>query len=435
MSAGVAPDAVVPPAHASPGICFGARTVCSPTAAKPFDLGPEVTCNVSDQGSATITWKTEIPEMSCPIGRCVAVSPQISAGADGSLWAIADLSLPGSDAFVSKYVFGTGLSRYDGAGKWSFSTVADFPTTLSGKTPTTIGMNVDARGHLQWIAPTPGAPGIELRDYHPKGRLVSARRLVDDALFGTGRSNADGSTILVYEYAIPAPGGAEGGAESDSPSPTSRVDVARFDAEGRLVWNQTAASALGLGEMDGFIGAVDATGDGAVLAARVAADTTPARSVIARLDGNGNITWARDAEDADISIVALLSDGSTIVEFLRTDTASPARLLVKLSATGESEWHMNKDDLQTTGSSFTGVADARDRTWVTVFGFGNAFSLYSIAPDGLHCTKWSLAAPGCQTQPNGEIYCTNVSLEPDGQGAFAFGAGITVGRFTVEGAP
>jgi hypothetical protein len=383
-----------------------------------------------------ISWSADLGEIDCPVSRCAVVPWQIAPGPDGSLWVASHLFMPGPDIFSGGRPFGAALSRFDPGGNLALTFIADFRTRLSGEAPATTGMRVSEGGHLLWIAPREGAPGVDLREYDPSGHLVGAEALLDNALSGHGAISADGSVTLAHEYVSQNLAETDGGALLADPARAARgTDVARFGGDHRLLWNQTASSILGLGRKDYLRTSVGASGQAAVNAS-IAADTAPQRSVLAGLDADGNLRWLKQREDTLFSGATVMPDGGVTMTFYPTFPQGADPLLVRLDASGAGVWHQSMVGWSPSPTiSIPAATDGQGRLWGTYFDLGGASGVIAVAPDGARCARWTLDAPTCIALASGEMNCTDLTLAPARDGNVYFAAGTRVGLSTFGGVP
>lgn len=417
---------------AEPAKCFGSGIRCSSPTPELLELGPEIVCATSSPGKAEIVWMKDLGEVECPLGRCAPVVGAVTVDSSGSLWATSSLVLPGPDVFMGGTDYGSLLARFTADGAPAFEVTTDFRTRLSGPAARGSSPFPGRQGHVWWVAPTTGAPGLELRDYAPDGTLVSSRRLVDNARRGTAVIEPDGSLVLVYEYSDLGVVSQDAGGGSTE-RPRIDTDVARFDAEGRVLWNQIASRVLGLGNTDGVQAAITPSLDATLLVGVVKADLAPAHALVARLDAEGNVTWVRTMENAQPSTPVFLPDGSAMMTFQRTDDPSAPPQVLKIDKSGNAEWHFTSNGFGFTEPSLVGV-DEDGRVWGTSYSFGGT-NVDAISMDGAQCDIWSLGAPTCTTVTDGSTYCTSIALAPTRGGIAYFGGASVAGEAKFGAAP
>jgi hypothetical protein len=420
------------PTPAEPGVCFGENTVCDPPTILPPEPGPEVLCEPVQGAEISVVWQGELGTLECPVPGCPASNPQIALGSDGELWAVAELREPdpaSPSTSPGAEQAGYAVMRFDATGNRVFATAVDTQSRLSTAFPNLTGLSVNENGDLERAAPTASLGGIELRRYDRQGITQLTRSLVGSAILGSAGWSADGSLTLLYRYVAPEPVSTEDAGSAlpnNNPLGMARTNVARFAADGRLLWNQTALSSLGpeddplVSEMRASLAGVDDGGETTIRASLSQIDGE--RTMLLKLDANGNVAWARELANAWRASATSLADGGALV--LHSDAMSNS-FVERLSDAGESLWRAGLGPLQW---SVPLTADEQGRALV-LESTGDPLlgSLLSISADGTACTRHAHALPGCMQFPDGSSGCGTFRFLPVGPNDLYFGVSGLVG--------
>lgn len=414
-------DSAAPPGPAVAGTCSGEKTACTKVTPADVAAGPEVTCTLADGGATTVVWSASLDSVECPQGSCAGAFPSVAVASDGTVWAVASLvgALPDG---ASAPPLGRALARFDSAGKQTFAKSIDVDTRLVDTSKITAqGASVDGRGHLLVTSPSVGAASLELRDYDGQGALGPALSLVDRATFGNLSVANDGSLALAYEYAA----GDAGAAPENAPQ---HVGIARFDAAGHLLWNQTALSGLDVLGWSTIVG-LDAR-VGTTARVRVADAQAPSgRQLLVRLDQDGNIAWAQQSPEVMAASAAAAVDGS-VYALTAPASGTPALVLDKVDAKGSGLWRVAVPGSDLAGSPpLIASLDEDGSAWIVWTGApGEPATAIQVSSNGQNCTRYELDVPYSVTQAGGGMLTDDVRLAPVGAREFVFGSMTTVGR-------
>jgi hypothetical protein len=259
----------------------------------------------------------------------------IAAGA-GRYWAVAELREPSLDnPFGSGDIVGFGVLRFDESGQLLHSAPANVSSTLQAPIPMayTRSVQVDANGALLWATVSSDRKGIELRRVRADGEPSSEQLAVAEGGPGHAMWTADGSVVLGYRYLTEL-------LTSDPAVPKLLPGIARFDASGHLLYNQTLLSASVEVEPNVItavvkVGGIGTSGEATFRVAEVRQSGMFGETRLLRLDGNGNVVWASELpnayassfnSDADMQVYP---DGTSLIVHrsapCRPQTKEPAR--------------------------------------------------------------------------------------------------------------
>ncbi len=427
-TAPVADDGISGGRAVDPGVCLGAHTRCDmPPATTTFATEPLVACQpVDHRSAASIVWKTSLGEITCPVGKCVAEAVDVAMDPDGGVWVESKLLLPSQAVITDDDPHGLGLSRIDGDGKVAVSTVVDFRTFLAGDAPLTHGMRVDSRGHLLLLAPMPGRPGLELRDYDHDARLVGTRPLVDLARAGTASIDADGALSLVYSY---EPGGDAGTAD---PLDSLQADgVARFDANGIPLWNQMVSRLLWPGNRGGSNAYAIFGARATAIVDFVPAGATPQKVAAAVLDDLGNISEVAEQQEATVLLSIPTGPTSFAAVYRPMSPAGSPDFVTTFGVDAVAASHFDRAALSFPEDEFIGI-DADGRTWS--FAWSDQAELHAASGDGNRCSSWTIGTETC-ARADAQLDCISPVLTvPKNDEVYFAGAGI-VGVVGLGGLP
>ncbi|MBM4362640.1 MAG: hypothetical protein FJ104_08155 [Deltaproteobacteria bacterium] len=383
-----------------------------------------------DEGE--VEFEVEIEPVECSMGRCPVVGTDLVLDPSGGVWLLGEMTTPGSVAGGDGAVgLGSTLARFDADGTQSFGVVlVDSVSTFGGLALQTSEPRVDARGHLLLLAAVPGGAALELRDYDRDGRLVAARRLVDGAQSGRAVIEVDGALTLGFEWSDAGP--PDGGAGSGRPPIAPRsLDVARFDPEGRLVWNHPVSRSL-WGEATplarGRLAAVDATQ--AYVMGTISSDVSPERALLAAIDHEGRTRWVLEQENVRILGARARPGGGLLLGYPSTSPSSARGAIVALTADGSPEW--------TAGIPFSAEHRAVDddgRVW-GVQDYHPPIA-WALSEDGKRCAGWPLAGTFCapsSSEENAET-CFSPVVRPASDGMLYVTGGTTLSRVRMGGLP
>jgi hypothetical protein len=421
------------PHAAEPGVCFGKNTTCEAPEYVPLAPGPELRVDCVEGPDLVIAWQANLGTFDCRVAGCPAVNGVVAAGS-GRQWAIAEVHTPGSEGTIGLQLEGFGLFEFEDTGVLAGSTATDMRSPLEAPIAPTRAIHVDADDSLRWLAPTVDRRGLELRHYGHGPQQLSANVLVGDALSGHARWNADGSLVLAYRFR-------ERG-EADA-AELHAGNIARFDRNGGLLWNQTLRSqATEQGEplrVHMIVGGLSANGEATIRAPsqlRRGAGTisTPTTRVL-RLDADGNVAWAREIDNSFPPTSSLsepdmrvLSDGSTLVVHMDATVAADGSVtpfVEKLDPAGQSSWRARLLGLPT--ASGTAAFDDRERV-ILADRLEHAISVAVFDTSQSSCSKHVLRVEPCEVIPGGGIGgCGEIAIAVAAPGRLFFGIRNQVG--------
>ncbi len=446
--AAVPDDVVVPPSDT----CFGANTLCDELEPDPYVAGPTVSC-VETAAQGVVRWTRSMESFDCGAGTCQAWAPRLDVASDDAL-------LLSSQMFFVGGIFPAGLwlARFGANGDLQ-----------SSSTPIVHGM-----------------PAVASAEYLPFGPLADGSLLVRERLGGAAglrRFETSGNELPApasasgLERAAPTPSGGLGavlvrdgapvdveiatepGGETESHTVTRpQLDVARFDAAGRLRWRQTALSplwgmlAINYDQVRAF--GVDARGFSSLVVAfengsRVDGPAGPNQSLsavfeqrLARLDLDGNIdsfiqlapnTSAPGPAFGLLPSGALYAVWTPVVEEATGYFSQGAPVLERFDDQGRSQWILPLDRFPSFPPSAQLSVDPEGNAVVTRLSQGaqaDLVTIVTVSADGLRCERLEVTiASACR--PNGQ-HCDLRALAPRGAGSFYFATEAEAGLIDRE---
>jgi hypothetical protein len=428
------------PTSAESGVCFGERTACDLPEFVPTTPAEELTVTCTDGADVEVLWSANLGTFDCTVPNCQALKPLVAAGG-GRYWTVAELYEPSTDtSTVVPEPVGYAVFAFDEGGQRLHGLSTDVRSRLQSglSVQSTRSLHVDTHGALTWVAPTVDRQGIELRRYGVDGQASPPQLVAADGILGQARWGADGSAALAYRYPDPL------GDTFDPLNQKFFPGIARFDRNGRLLYNQTLLSALvGRNAVDSLVvssvvvavAGIGENGEATIRAAERWNDpkwgTQVGSTRFLRLDPKGNVVWARELPSTNFVArgaildpsTRVLPDGSSLVVH-RTVPADPSMVddavnIEKLDAEGNSSWRARIDRVELT-YSVTAVVDANQRVILSSADSGSSVPIFVFDSNTRACTRHVLQASACEG-------CSDISLavvEPD---RLYFGMGNRVG--------
>jgi hypothetical protein len=413
-------------------VCFGAKTRCEAPVFEVVDLGTASSVTCTDGPDLPVMWTAPLGDFDCFLPACPSANPRVKANG-GRYWALADIRRPDHDTDLGSITVGFAAFAFDGSGRQVFAAASDRIARISGPAEdfATRAIGVDAKGRLHWVAPAGNGHGVELRSFSADGARLATHLAASPALpdFGDATWFADGSSVVTYRYLDPA---SDGG-------PAARLfpGVARFDARGQLVWNQTSLSLAQANDKDvpsASISLAGVTPSGGVVIGLTLTRTSDASDPDSRfiaLDKDGNTVWAKEYQSAEpargnysyMSAQArVLPDGTTLFAYKRG--ASDFGLhIAQLDAAGNVTGATAYDGAYGYESE---VAFAPGYVFAPSAALGPIRLAFIEVSTG-KCVTRSLPGTCLAHSDGGAIPCNVTTLDPLDTGELFFGAGRSVG--------
>ena len=385
------------------GECFGKNTDCNgiPTVER-YEPGPSITCEQNQLGIGSIFWSFPQQNVDCPDPPCTLEYSRVSVTADGTLQVIGRLNSPqGSSA-------GVWLSRFAPDGEQLEVSVHEFEISTRFSEPRFwVPIGHDAAGNA-FVVRRSGDLNISTN--------------VDASLLRFDRGESTPKLVTAIDNVVAmgpviAPDGSfamEIVSPYDPENPLEempqRIDVARYDPNGRLLWNQiklTRALAISGANVVGFDQAGNLTlhltrqivgapwlpppryPDGSYL--------TVTKEQLVRLDTDGNVLWIYALSDLSSAWPAAVApDGSVYLirgSITERDDGfwvnQPPRL-ERLEPSGRSAWSLELPGLDADAQPSLDI-DADGNLLVSSVRSGATLGEPSvqhqlISPDGRRCT-------------------------------------------------
>jgi hypothetical protein len=160
-------------------------------------------------------------------------------------------------------------------------------------------------------------------------------------------------------------------------------ELALFDSAGKVIWQQNALPDAGLLTSTGPNRESFVAYGGLVL-------QVPNYS-IAKLDGDGNVAWARSMPDVwNMSVTRATDGGAFLATYLQPRNGDNHDELQRLDPSGNTVWTLQLD---TVGAPVAGMVEA---------DVGVAFTTMDLSPniivvsgDGLRCASWQVGNVPC----------------------------------------
>jgi hypothetical protein len=413
------------------GECYGKNTDCSGVPkVEPYVPGPKVTCTATHLGTGRLLWSfPRSTPIDCPDPPCTFQNAVIRAAPDGDLDVTATLSSPHAAA---PYPVGLWLARFDPRGDLREAKVHEFeiPTRLSE--PNHWGPSgYDDLGRA-YLTRSVGEPG-EIRDVtilRIDRNANSAQELTSvSGVVGTIPVVApDGSFALhiIFPY----------DPENLLAELPYRIDVARYDASGRLLWNQPKLSrALALANYG--VAGFDADGNLTLHLKLQRTEMFPhpqlpdgsllqfASQRLARLDPEGNVLWVYETHHSWSVWPAVARDGSVYLlrnSYEQRDDGfyeERAPRLERIDPSGRPDWSLELPGVQadsvatlTLGDDGNLLITARHRATPTVIEYR------LISSDGRVCGTFNRP---CESDSDCDDQTYSTLLGPDQSAYFSIG--------------
>lgn len=391
-----------------PGVCVG--TKCNPPIRSPLSTGTSVKCSPGLGDPVVVEWSADLGQMPCALGTCPLFLIDAAPSPDGGAWALVNVGIPDGWPSATASPLGTAVIRFDASGKRSFPPQAETAMPLSGTSPEARGLRASSGG-LRWVGPGEGSSGLSLRSYDSTGVFTGAHWLVEHATWGDAWLSA-GSTVIAYAYVSAVD------RSVDPPVPEYRAGVARFDGEGKLLWNQSQVFAPRLAHARVELLGIDATGASYVVAAVSVEGETTAAKLITRVTPGGEVarTWFAD-EGAAFTVASASGD------------------LFVGQLSGLTRYDRNGTALWTTPLGvvpFAGAVDASDR--LILLSDYPAARLDVVSADGSACRQHPLSAEPCVRTRDVSI-CTDVRLLVINSEVLLMVGTTSVSRLRIPGQP
>lgn len=313
-----------------------------------------------------VEWSNPTSEVECAGVKCVVEPTDAAMGSGGETWTAAHLVRSSGTA----YPIGLELRRNDANGALALEVSTHSVQPLYDVPLDSFGMTVDAEGELDWVGPSPTSGGFALMHYDRDGERVSSRWLLEHGETGAAKFSPHGFT-LGYGYVT-------GVDASVDPHVVSwGGGIARFDADGRLVWSQTALA--------GSVVGVLSDGSTFVLG------EVESETVLARLAPDGRVLWVRSSNEPVFAAMNPTND-----QLVFGTSSSAGELTHAMDADGHALWRVLPTNVFGSNSlSVTG--EGRIVHWHVYVGGMPYEAMLVIASDGSTCTHHTL--PGDETNP------------------------------------
>jgi hypothetical protein len=358
-------DAAGPP-KLELGHCAGTKTSCNGLPElTPYQAGPSVTCEEVDLGRGTIAWRHPTTGIDCPAPPCTLGFARVDPRDDGGLDVTGTLDVPRIDVGFPQS--GLWLASFDAAGTLVDSTIPAFalPSRVSeARLYAPVGR--DAAGNALFVVREGDLDVLTVFDfrvlrYSASDAAPTELAKVEKVHLVNAVAAPDGGFVLRVSWLNAV----------DIEGVPLELDIARYDASGRLLWNQPQLTrALPLTEAQ--VLGVDGAGNTTVLLRRAKLiDSFPTPQLadgsvvlfsvhrLARLDPEGNTLWVDDfPEDVDAQAVPTRDGGAyvarTIAKRRPDDRYVKSQTLERIDPSGRSvwvialpgsgEWRLNTDD-------------------------------------------------------------------------------------------
>lgn len=363
-------------------------------------------------------WYTKLDGIPCPLGRCAMstiASVDILLERDGSLLTLYPVALPSPMQLAREG--GLWLTRHDANGSQLGSRLWDFAIPPPG---------VEVRRHAQLLSDAQGdAMLVAARATFPRDE----RWPVTVATIGgqgapkprEPRAQTPAYRASAYQSAF-GPRGELLVGTLHTTDLEQRVVLTLFDRRGRLLWNRPWLSAASWTELR----ALHIDADGGVLVQLLDSFDGPwseGFTTIARLDGEGNVQWRRQIEDAQ-TVVQSSFDAAGNVYALSTTWGldSLEARLERIDRFGQNTGAWSFSDL---GFGAAEVLPGQDGAFVVVreeVELGLVLSLVPFSSDmaaGAACPSTSYSWPG--TLDDFFSHTTALAESPGGDVYAAFG--------------
>ncbi len=399
-----------------------------------YEPGPTIECEATHLGTGTIAWVYRTDAIDCLTPPCSSDYHSIRVDAAGNLDVAGRLA---SNDFTD---VGLWFARFADDGTEIDFTVVDAAFRTRFTQPSfSLAVGADATG--KWfVGKAIGDPNISRVTNYELHRFdepkVSTLLTAVSDVINVRTAVSLGSDfalltiwpdIIFDEDDVLAPS-----------NPTRPLDISRFDASGRLLWNQTKLTrALPLTHTNlvGFDAAGNLTIElqqegnlGFAELPRAPDGTIPALVArrLARLDRDGNLLWVWDVPHSAEGSYAIAPDGAMYVIRQPYDQfyVKQSAVLERLDAMGRSQWIL---DL---GDDCDEVAIDAEGNAVVVLGAtwaDTSMRFQQVGPNGQRCESFNVP---CLEQANGERLCAGDELQVAPDGDILFAVRNAIGRVT-----
>jgi hypothetical protein len=378
------------------GECYGKSTDCSGVPeAKPYVPGSPITCSATHLGTGRVLWNMpRTTPIDCPDPPCTLYYSTIDPAADGSLEVMAALLGPHSSP---GHADGVWLARFGPDGERLDARIHGFeiPTRLSEPTEWGLG-GYDDLGRV-----------------HVTRTLGELSGIVETSVLRIDRSSDAVEELtsiagIIGAVQVVAPDGSFA-VEILSPyDPENlieelphRVDVARYDANGRLLWNQPKLT-RGLALENGGVAGFDGDGNLTLHLRAKGPEVNPSPQLsdgtllgsvshrLARLDPEGNVLWVYEIEPISDVTSAVGRDGSVYLIRKPYQPRSDgfyekqAPRLERIDPSGRADWSLELPGWDADTAPALALSDDGSALLTTWRG-GPVVEHQLIGPDGLVC--------------------------------------------------
>ena len=410
---------------------------------RPYQPGPAIQCGkLEELGQGSLVWTEPLPEFVCENAPCISLGSSIAVST-ASLTAVGHLSRQ-SDPMSG----GVGLAQFSLEGALLAQSMLE-PGVGSrvSEEESVYFAGTDAAGDvyvLEKVGDIDHASDAALARYRIEGAVRSELAAVQNIANLQATIAKDGSFALAAAYLDEnAPDPIDFGNNPDRYP--KRLDIARFDHDGRLLWNQTKLSrALEL--TSPFVVGFDSFGNLVVLLSR---DTDLSimfsdRSVgglaiqrLARVDPKGNVSWVWDIPTSSTLSFAVTPNGGVYMVRHPLERRADGYyefkppVLEYLEPTGQSGWV-----LEVPSAAYVSPivkVNARGNAVLTMIkedaGTQSAHLLtVQQGTVGVPCTSFELPPETCPREP-GSATCSPPQIDLGPENTFYFATTSSIGRF------
>jgi hypothetical protein len=418
------------------GRCAGAGTECSE---KPsvvaYVAGQTVECSETDLGEGTLAWSHAYDAVDCANPPCILRTADTRPRRDGSLDVLGALNQTGQlgDALWIAHLGPTGETLGASVRGYSLSSRIAEPKNFvpAGWDDAGNAFATVRNGDLNTAA-TFGFDVTRFRRSDDAEETLTSIR----ATFVSAYAAADGGFVTLSTWD-------DSGLDRDQTARTLpfRFDLSRYDAKGRLVWNQTKLSVVSPATSAELLDADVAGGATVVLDQIVEPPLPPPQRAdksyidlqkqrVVRLDATGNVVWARDVPDNCSSVEHAVAPDRSLyrvrVPWKHIDAQyyePDAPVLERMDASGRSLWTMNLPASEASAShTLTPRPDGSVVMRVASSDSPGSVMLRSVSADGLHCERFTVQCPAAGAGP-----CLEVPLRAAEDGHLYFSIGEIAG--------
>lgn len=397
------------------GKCAGANTHCEGIPeVQAYAPGPAVSCTDDDLGLGTILWTYSTTSIDCPDPPCTVRFAQVYPRDDAGLDVIGSIDVPNVPGMAQTGIW---FGSFDASGALSDSKIPVFalPSRVSQPKFYVLGGRDAARNTfaVERAGDINVATSFDdrvLRIDHEGGSPIELTNLLHVPPTVTMAVAPDGGFALKVTWFN------DGFSENESLRPDGspqEIDISRYDATGRFLWNQTKltrAMPLTSATLLGF----DHAGNLVVMLERALGNDGYADSPrtedgayfgffahrLAKIDPDGNPLWVDDLPKGTGVASTLAADGAVYLIHHEMESVGDGRwkakppVLERIEPSGRSVWtrELEHDGFLSTdadGSALLAYGNLPDRP---------THSFHLISRDGEQCGHFEVPCPSDDAQ-------------------------------------